>query len=76
VVVLIEDRLDEGFVLVRLDEITMLLLDLVDGIFVPVRFDQVHIAQLQDVAEEHDKLQTNEIRRHDGQRLLVGKLVA
>jgi hypothetical protein len=75
-VVLIEDRLDEGFVLVRLDEITMLLLDLVDGILVPVRFDQVHIAQLQDVAEEHDKLQTNEIGRHDGRRLLVGKLVA
>ncbi len=73
---LIEDRLDEGFVLVRLDEIAMLLLDLVDGILVLVRFDQVHIARLQDIAEEHDRLQTNKIGRHDGQHLLVGKLVA
>jgi hypothetical protein len=39
VVVLIEDRLDGGFVLVRLDKIAMLLLDLVDGILVLVRFD-------------------------------------
>jgi len=43
---LIENRLDGGLVLVRLDEIAMLLFNLVDGVFVPVCFDQVHIARL------------------------------
>jgi len=46
VVMLIENRLDGGLVLVRLDEIAMLLFNLVDGVFVPVCFDQVHIARL------------------------------
>ncbi|CAK9202400.1 unnamed protein product [Sphagnum troendelagicum] len=51
---LIENRLDGGLIFVRLDEIAMLLLDLVDGVLIPVHFDQVHIERLQDVAEEHD----------------------
>ncbi len=74
-VVLIKNRLDGGLVLVRLDEIVMLLLNLVDGILVPVRFDQVHIAWLQDVTKEHDRLNMNEIGRHDGRHLLVSRLV-
>ena len=53
----------------------MLLLDLVDGVLIPIHFDQVRIARLQDVADEHDRSNTNEIGRHDGRRLLVGMLV-
>jgi hypothetical protein len=73
--VLVEDSLDGGLSLVRLDQIAMLLLNLIDDVLVPVRLDQVRTAWLQNITDEHDRLNTDEIRRHDEQRLLVGRLV-